>query len=378
MTTVHVVVPDAFDDPQRPSGGNVYDRRLCEELARLGRSVRVLRVPGPWPGSGDGAERALANVLAGVPDGEVVVIDGLVGSGRPDAVLPHAGRLRLVMLVHMPLGGVAGDDDAVRVRERAVLERCAVVVTSQWTRRWLEDHYELPPGTVAVAEPGVDRAEPAAGTLSGRRLLCVGAVSPVKGHDVLVGALAAVQELDWVCTWVGSTAIDPVFAARTAAAARRHAIGERIHVLGPLPGAQLAAAYAGADLVVLPSRAETYGMVVTEALARGLPVVASDVGGVREALGSAGGVEPGVLVRPESPAALAEALRRWLSDAGWREELRRRARLRRAGLAAWSVTAQRVARVVAMSAGPPLNHVAAAPVLLDRAGHVPRGGVAHG
>jgi glycosyltransferase involved in cell wall biosynthesis len=351
--TVHVVVPDAFDDPLRPSGGNVYDRRLCEELARLGWSVRVWPVPGPWPDAGDRARRALAGVLAAVPDGDPVVIDGLVGSGLPDAVLPHVDRLRVVVLVHMPLGAVASVDEAVRTRERAVLERCAVVVTSRWAQRWLHDHYELPMDAVTVAEPGADAAAPAARSPSGRRLLCVGAVTPVKGHDVLVEALAALRDLDWACTWVGSTAIDPVFADRVVEAARSHGIGSRVDVAGPLAGARLAAAYADADLLVLPSRFETYGMVVTEALARGVPVVASDVGGVTEALGSAGGVEPGVLVPPEDPAALAEALRRWLSDARWREELRRGARVRRDGLTPWSTTAQRVARVLTGVTAPP-------------------------
>jgi glycosyltransferase involved in cell wall biosynthesis len=352
VTAVHVVVPDAFDDPQRPSGGNVYDRRLCEELAHHGWSVRVHAVPGPWPGAGDGARLALANVLAAVPDGELVVVDGLVGSGLPEAVLPHTDRLRLVMLVHMPLGSVADGDDAARARERAVLERCAAVVaTSQWARRWLHDHYDLPPGSVAVAEPGVDPAGLAAGTESVRHLLCVGALTPVKGQDVLVEALGGVRDLDWVCTSVGSAAIDPAFVDLTSAAARDQGIDGRVRFLGPLSGARLAGQYAVADLLVLPSRAETYGMVVTEALARGLPVVASDVGGVSEALGSGGGAEPGVLVRPDDPPALAKALRRWLTDPTWRAELRRRARARRADLDGWSTTALRVAQVLTVAVG---------------------------
>ena len=103
---------------------------------------------------------------------------------------------------------------------------------------------------------------------------------------------------------------------------------------GPRTGAELDRSYAAADLLVLASRAETYGMVVTEALARGLPVVAAEVGGVPEALGhGADGTRPGLLVPPDDPAALGAALRAWLGDAELRRRLRRAARERRASLA---------------------------------------------
>ena len=222
--------------------------------------------------------------------------------------MPEADRLRQVVLLHMPLGNA---------REREVLAAAAaVVVTSEWSRRRLEELYGLP---VHVAEPGVDAAGLAAGTPAGDALLCVAAVTPGKGHDVLLDGLATVGDLPWRCTCVGSLDRDPAFAGEV----RRRA-PDRVRFTGPRTGAELDRAYAEADLLVLPSRAETYGMVVTEALAHGLPVLASDVGGVTEALGHGGA---GLLVPPGDPAALGAALRRWLCDA----ELRGRLRQRRAG-----------------------------------------------
>ena len=121
--------------------------------------------------------------------------------------------------------------------------------------------------------------------------------------------------------------------------------------LGPLTGAELERAYAAADLLVLASHAETYGMVVTEALARGLPVIASEVGGVTEALGHGhDGARPGLLVPPGDPAALGAALRAWLGDAGLRGRLRRAARERRASLRGWPATTSVVAGVLAGAA----------------------------
>jgi glycosyltransferase involved in cell wall biosynthesis len=101
-------------------------------------------------------------------------------------------------------------------------------------------------------------------------------------------------------------------------------------------------------LIVLASRAETYGMVVTEALARGLPVVAAEVGGLTEAVGhGADGIRPGLLVPPDDPAALGAALRAWLGDAELRARLRRAARERRASLPGWSTTTSVLAGVLA-------------------------------
>jgi glycosyltransferase involved in cell wall biosynthesis len=312
VTTVHVVVPEGIDDPARPSGGNVYDRHVFSGLAATGWTVHEHPVSAGSPPA-----------LEPIPDGAVVLVDGLVAS---PALVPHARRVRLVVLVHMPVGDR---------REGEVLSAAAAVVTtSAWSRRRLLELHALPAERVHVAEPGVDAAELAAGTASGGQLLCVAAVIPGKGHDVLLDALATLADLPWHCLCVGSLERDPAFAQRL----RRRGLAD---FPGPRTGAELDRAYAAADLLVLPSRGEAYGMVVTEALARGLPVVASDVGGVPEALGRGG-----LLVPAGDRAALAAALRDWLVDGGLREELRAAARERRESLPRWEATTSVVAGVL--------------------------------
>jgi glycosyltransferase involved in cell wall biosynthesis len=172
-------------------------------------------------------------------------------------------------------------------------------------------------------------------------------VTPGKGHDVLLDGLATATDLSWRCSCVGSLDRDPAFAAGVRRRARDSGLGDRVRFPGPRTGAELDGAYAAADLLVLASHAETYGMVVTEALARGLPVLAAEVGGVPEALGHGqDGTRPGLLVPPGDPAALGAALRRWLGDAALRERLRRAARERRASLRPWAATASEVAGVL--------------------------------
>lgn len=344
MSTVHFIVPAGIDDPARPSGGNAYDGRIARGLAETGWTVHVHEVPGSWPRPDARSLAALSAAVRGISAGALVLLDGLVASPAPEVLTPEAGRLRLAVLVHMPLGHGATDKEA-REREGAVLSAAATVVTtSAWARRTLLELYSLPGDRVHVAEPGVDPAELAPGTASAGALLSVAAVIPGKGHDVLLDALAPLAGLPWRCHCVGSLERDPDFVEHLRRRTLDGGLDGRVRFAGPQAEVELARSYAAADVLVLPSRAESYGMVVAEALARGLPVVAAEVGGVPEALGlGAEGTRPGLLVPPGDPAALRDALRRWLEDAGLRRRLRAAARERRASLVDWSTTTAAVA-----------------------------------
>jgi glycosyltransferase involved in cell wall biosynthesis len=315
MSVLYFVLPEDIDDPRTPSGGNRYDRRVIEELGALGWTVHEVAI---W---GD-----LSEQLAKIPPGSLVLHDGLVVSAEPAAL--GAGRRDLV-LVHLPLFAPAEGE--------TLHKAAAVVATSARTGRQLVEHYGLPPAKVHVAPPGVDRAPESHGT----GLLCVAAVIPRKGHDLLIEALRGLDDLPWRCVCAGALDRDPAFAAGLPPV-------PGLTFAGPLTGDDLDAAYAGAGLLVLPSRAEPYGMVVTEALVRGIPVLATDVDGVPEALGRApDGTRPGILVPPGDPAALEAALRRWLTDERLRHDLKTAALARRDTLEGWDMTARRLAEVLA-------------------------------
>jgi glycosyltransferase involved in cell wall biosynthesis len=275
------------------------------------------------------------------------LLDGLVASPAPEVLTSETLRLQLVVLVHMPLG-LGTMDGCARARERAALWAAAsIVTTSAWARWALLELYSLPRDRVHVVEPGVDPAALAQGSETAGALLSVAAVIPDKGHDVLVDALARLTGLSWQCLCAGSLERDPAFVERLRRRVLDGGMRGRVRFSGAQTEADLASSYAAADVLVLPSRAETYGMVIAEALARGLPVVAAEVGGVPEALGhGADGTLPGLLVPPGDPAALRDALRAWLEDAGLRRRLRRAARERRASLRDWSKTSSAVADVL--------------------------------
>ncbi|MET1037719.1 MAG: glycosyltransferase family 4 protein, partial [Aeromicrobium sp.] len=220
-----------------------------------------------------------------------------------------------------------------------------VITTSEWTRRVLLRRH-LDPHRVQVATPGVGRVLPGVGSDAGDELLCVATLTPAKGHDVLLAALGELTDLAWTCTLVGSTDADRPFVDQLRGQAAEADISDRIRVVGELSRADLHATYRSSDLALLPSRAETYGMVVTEAIAHGLPVVASSVGGVAEAVGTVGDHRPALLVRPGDPELLARSVRRWLEDPPLRRQLRHVVRARRATLPTWEATAAAVAIAV--------------------------------
>ncbi|MEU2745879.1 glycosyltransferase family 4 protein [Streptomyces collinus] len=352
LRTVHFVLPGGVDDPAAPSGGNAYDRRVCLDLPGFGWQVTKHAVAGDWPRPGADARTELARTLSGLPDGAAVLLDGLVACGVPEIVVPEAERLSMAVLVHLPLGDETGLDAAVAAeldaKERTVLRAVpAVIGTSDWAVRRLVSHHGLPPERVHVAAPGADIAPLAPGTDGVSRLLCVAAVTPRKGQHRLVEALAAVRELPWSCVCVGSLTQEPEYVAHLRSLIAEHGLQDRLELAGPKSGPALDASYATADLMVLTSYAETYGMAVTEALARGIPVMATDVGGLPEAVGRApdGGV-PGILVPPENPAAIAAELRGWFGEADVRRRLKAAARSRRAALDGWATTAQSLAAVL--------------------------------
>lgn len=340
-----MVVPEGFDDPARPSGGNIYDQRVAAGLAHLGWDVRVLPVTGSWPETNDRSSAGLSALLSRIADREIVLIDGLIASPSAGILRPHLRRLSVVVLLHMPL---APGCPVASASERAVVTGArSVVVTSCWTRDHVIGVHGVRADHVRVARPGVDvpavtRVRPDG--RSGSRLLHIGPLAEHKGGDVLVSALGRLGRLDWHCAWVGDLRSGEPFAQRVLADVS--AMPHRHHLRGVLPHRELESCWAATDLLIAPSRRETYGMAVTEALAHGIPVIASDAGGLPEAVGTdRAGRRPGRVVPAGDVDALTGALREWLTSPSLRGVWRSAADDRRSTLTGW----EEPARVVAMA-----------------------------
>ena len=302
--------------PQTPTGGFVYDRHMLCALRAAGRLAGGIVLPGTYPHLSEAARAAGAQTVERLPDGASAIIDGLAFSPLLEAIAATASRLSIYALVHHPLGDETGLPAAIRdrlyERERQALALArGVVVTSGHTALRLAD-FGVPARRILVVRPGVDGPSPrmrSAATLEKRPvvLLCVANLAPRKGQDVLLRALARLRRLRWQLLLVGP-ARDAAYAGRLRRLARHLRIAGRIVFAGALSEAKLARLYRLADLFVLPSHYEGYGIAVAEAAAHGLPVVASDAGAIAEAIAGA----RHRLVPPGDVPALADTLRGFL------------------------------------------------------------------
>ncbi|MDK8464225.1 glycosyltransferase [Marinobacter sp. SS13-12] len=334
-------------NPDQNTGGYRYVRRLAEELRDVGVEVSREGLSGTFPVPDRQAELSMDRLLASLSDGSLVVLDGLAMGALPDVIADHAGRLRMVALVHHPLADETGlpariRDWLFRVERRALAAVAGVVTTSRHTAERLLD-YSVPAQCIRVVEPGSDTvtssalaSKPPKQAGSVINLLCVANLSPRKAQHHLVEALSGLQHLPWQCTLAGSTDRDKTYGQTIRDLINTHGLQKRIILAGELDNDGLAKAYEAADLFVLPSVYEGYGMVIDEAQAAGLPIITTDGG----ALASTGN-RPGIRQYPAgNTARLRACLEEWLSDPHELSRVAQAATTEAQNLRRWSLAAR--------------------------------------
>ena len=280
---VHFLVPGPLD--QR-TGGYLFDRHVVEGLRSCGRKVDVVELPGRFPAADTVAQKACEASLDRLPDDVVAVIDGLALPGFAQCLRWHAKRLRIVGFVHHPLALETGLRQAEAARYAALEASLwpllrGVICPSAATARAIETA-GVDPQRIAIAPPGT--AQPAAAIRRSAgatvRLLCVGTLTARKGHALLIEALAQLRDAAWTLVCAGSLERDPQSATHIRAAVAAHGLAHKVRLAGELSSAALAREYAAADVFVLASFHEGYGMAYAEALAHGLPIVATTAGAI--------------------------------------------------------------------------------------------------
>ena len=289
--------------------------------------------------------------LLDVPKGRPIVVDGLAFGVLPDAAAKLSLTHPLIAMVHHPLaletGATATQAAQLRASERAALAHARnVIANSPQTARTLVADYAVPQERITVAPPGTDRPavmrRNTAAVGSPVALLTVGSIVPRKGYDVLTQALATLIDLPWRLTIVGDCSRDVACTARLRADIAAYRLGPRVTIEDSAPDERLVALYQTADLFVLPSHYEGFGMAYAEAIAYGLPVVGTTGGAIPDTVPASAGV----LVPPGDATALAAALRRLLESPAERERLAAGAQATAQQLPTWRGSAELFSRAI--------------------------------
>lgn len=346
-------------DPAQRTGGYIYDAQIVSSLRDQGWEIDVVGLAGTFPDADAEAAEALTQTLESLPGQASVIIDGLAMGALPEVVAQHAQRLEITALLHHPLGDELGLNEADQQRfHRSELTALApvarIIVTSHFTARRLPElaaHYAMPlTAHVTVVEPGVAQApiSPAAEPSETLRLLCVATLTPRKGQDILVQALSGVAGDHWQCDCYGG-ARDTAFTQRVQQLIDQNGLQGSVHLHGECDSETLEAAYRSAHALVLPSWYEGYGMVVTEALAHGLPVITTTGGALRDTLPTGAGLS----VEPGDADALQDALSRFCHDDELRHQLRQGAAQAREALCDWQKAGAKFAAALTAPTGHP-------------------------
>jgi glycosyltransferase involved in cell wall biosynthesis len=355
-------------DRDVPTGGNVYNKNLLVELRALGMDVQLNRLAGAWP-EGDATTHAqLARTLRAAP---ASLVDGIVACGAPDVIAAAVAVGHVIIIIlHLPISDEIGLDPSQRERyaaleARALQAASGVLCSSRWSAAQLCRRFGR--CDIGVAVPGVRPAAVARGSLhtGSPRFLTVAALTPTKDQLTLVQALARLADLPWTASLVGSDTAAPGYAAQVRTEISAAELVERIAVPGMLADQALRKEWDACDLLVLPSRTETYGLVIGEALARGIPAVVPAATGAVEALGqgvtSRSNGLPGTAVQSGDPGSLATLLRRWLTEPTLRYAWRQAALDRRDTLPGWRQTAEAVLAYLERPQNPPSTRAGSPP-----------------
>ena len=321
------------------TGGYHYDRRVIEELRKMGSTVKTISLSEKFPFPDELVLTQTENKFLSIPDDSTVIVDGLAFGAMKNLVKINKNRLCLIALCHHPLAMETGLDPYERKlllqsESYALKNANHVIVTSQNTRKILIEDFSISSSQITVAQPGTDRYSFARCNGSPPKLLTCASLIKRKGHDILIDALREIHCLNWQARFVGDETLDPKWAGELRDKVALSGLSTQIEFVGTV--ANIASEYQNADIFVLPSKFEGYGMVLSEAMAHGLPIISTRTGAIPEVVPESAGI----LVKNEDHSALAAALKKLILDGDLRNKMQLGAQKAASTLPTWRACAE--------------------------------------
>lgn len=341
MTKAVFAIPG---DKDRRTGGFIYEATVLRVLNEIGVVTAHLELPDSFPEPTSTDMAATLHQLQAVPPDQPIILDGLVFGAIDPAGLASVPA-PVIAMIHHPLGletGLGLERAAfLKANEAAALKHAAhIIVPSPHTAAILARDFGADPAKITIALPGFVRPVVKPHPADPPLVLSVGLLAQRKGHDVLIAALASLQDLSWQAEIIGKDH-DKATAAALQAQIDRSGLSHRIRLLGELSADDLNDRYNAAAVFALATRYEGYGMVLSEAMQYHLPIVSCLVGAVPDTVGKAG-----LLVPADDPVQFGAALRRLLADPAERIHFGAMSREKAATLPSWTDTAHVFADVI--------------------------------
>lgn len=279
---LHFLIPGDIDTL---ASCYIYDKRLIEGLKQRGHQVEVHRLNDDFPFPSDESIQHCSQTVKNIAKSETVIVDSLALGVIPSILKELSLTNPVIGLIHLPLSA----DPNYSAYQRTLITSQEIeafrlvknfIVSSEFTRETLIN-FGIEEHKINLVIPGIDdfpqkKNYPDQPT----KLLSIANMCRSKDHSLLVRALTALKDKDWVLHCYGNLDWDRDYLADFQSLIRKNNLQKKILIHSTISGQELSDAYLDADLFVHPSDFEIYGMALVEALAHGLPVIASTGGGI--------------------------------------------------------------------------------------------------
>ena len=335
-------------DINLPTGGYRYDKEIINAWENSGVEVELISLEGNYPFPSEKEKQSAIDSIKDFPKADIAIVDGLLGGASPNFLKALSQRMPVSALIHHPLcleNGLDADTaKGLETSERHGLEFVEnIVTTSPATAKTVAKLFNFDATKIHTVLPGVTRAEISRGSQNSTvNLLCVGSLIERKGHRFLLEALSQLNHLDWRLDCYGSTDFDTKLFAELTKMLETSEHSDKIKFHGAVSDTTLEAAYLNADIFVLPSLYEGYGMVYAEAIVRGLPIIATRAGAIPQTVPET----CGILVEPENIEMLKQAIEELISDKELREQYRKAAIREEPNFPTWQKSAHQFAAIL--------------------------------